>query len=106
MSVVALITARGGSKGIPGKNIKSLAGKPLIGWTIDAAKQASCVERVVVSTEDAEIASTALELGADVPFKRPTRLAKDDTPSIAPVLHAISRLPNYEWILLLQTTSP
>lgn len=106
MSVLALIPARGGSKGIPRKNIKPLAGKPLIGWTIDAAKQASCIDRIVVSTEDEEIACVARELGADVPFMRPAELASDDAEGIAPVLHAIEKLPEFDWVLLLQPTSP
>ncbi len=106
MSVLAIIPARGGSRGIPRKNIKALMGKPLIGWAIDAAEQSSCVERIIVSTEDEEIALVARKLGADVPFIRPAELAADDTPGIAPVLHVISRLPNYDWVLLLQPTSP
>ena len=106
MSLLAIIPARGGSKGVPRKNIKPLMGKPLIGWSIDVAKQASCIDRIIVSTEDDEIASAARELGADVPFMRPAELAADDTPGIAPVLHAISQLPDYDWVLLLQPTSP
>ncbi len=106
MSLLALIPARGGSKGIPGKNVKVLGGKALIGWSIDAAKRAACVNRIIVTTEDEEIASVARELGADVPFMRPPQLAADDTPGITPVLHAISQLPGYDWLLLLQPTSP
>ena len=106
MSLLAIIPARGGSKGIPRKNIKRLAGKPLIGWTIDAAKRSSCIDSIIVSTEDDEIASVCRELGADVPFMRPAELATDDTPGIAPVLHAILQLPEYDWVLLLQPTSP
>ena len=106
MSILAIIPARGGSKGIPRKNIKPLASKPLIGWTIEAAKQSSCLDRIIVSTEDEEIASVARNLGADVPFMRPAELAADDTPGIAPVLHAISQLTDYDWVLLLQPTSP
>ena len=106
MSILAIIPARGGSKGIPRKNIKPLMGKPLIGWSIDVAKQASCIDRVIVSTEDQEIASVARELGADVPFMRPAELAADETPSIAPVLHVIEQLSEFDWVLLLQPTSP
>jgi len=106
MSLLALISARGGSKGIPRKNIKPLAGKSLIGWTIDAARQSSYIDRIVVTTEDDEIASLSRELGADVPFMRPPELAADDTPGIAPVLHAVDQLPDFEWVLLLQPTSP
>ena len=106
MALLAIIPARGGSKGIRRKNVASLVGKPLIGWSIDAAKRASCIDRIVVSTEDQEIRSVARQLGADVPFMRPAELAADDTPGMAPVLHAISQLPDYEWVLLLQPTSP
>ena len=106
MSLLTLIPARGGSKDIPRKNIKPLMGKALIGWSIDAAKKARCVDRIVVSTEDDEIASVARELGADVPFMRPDELATDGTPGIAPVMHAILQLPDYDWVLLLQPTSP
>jgi CMP-N-acetylneuraminic acid synthetase len=82
LSILAIIPARGGSKAIPRKNIKALSGKPLIGWTIDAAKRSSCIDRLIVSTEDEEIASVARELGTDVPFLRPAELAADDTPGM------------------------
>ena len=106
MRVLAIIPARGGSKGIPRKNIKALAGKPLIAWTIEAALRAQGIETVIVSTEDDEIASVAKQLGAEVPFRRPLALAQDDTPGISPVLHAIEQLPDYDWVMLLQPTSP
>lgn len=106
MKVLALIPARGGSKSIPRKNIMPLAGKPLIGWTIDAARASFGIDRLVVSTEDEEIATVARQFGADIPFMRPAELAADDTPSIAPVVHAIQQLPCYDWLLLLQPTSP
>lgn len=106
LKLLAVIPARGGSKGIPKKNIKPLAGKPLIGWSIDAAKRASCVDRIIVSTEDEQIASAARDLGADVPFVRPAELATDEASSIDVVLHAIEQLPGYDWVLLLQPTSP
>jgi len=106
LSILAIIPARGGSKGIPRKNIKPLMGEPLVGWSIDAAKQASCIDRIIVSTEDEEVASVARGLGADIPFMRPAELAADETPSIYPVLHAIEQLPEYDWVLLLQPTSP
>lgn len=106
MKLLALIPARGGSKGIPRKNIKILAGRPLIGWSIEAARQASCVDGILVSTEDEEVAEVARALGAEVPFLRPMDLAADDTPGIAPVLHAIEQIPDFDWVLLLQPTSP
>lgn len=106
MSLLAIIPARGGSKGIPRKNIRPLCGKPLIAWSIEAALQAAGVDRVIVSTEDEEIAEVARAHGADVPFLRPRELAADDTPGIAPVLHALEQLPGYRDVLLLQPTSP
>jgi CMP-N,N'-diacetyllegionaminic acid synthase len=106
VSTLALIPARGGSKGIPRKNIRHIAGKPLIAWTIEAARDAAGIDRVVVSTDDAEIAEVAIAWGADVPFLRPAELASDDAPGIAPVLHAIGELPGYSRLLLLQPTSP
>ena len=106
MRLLALIPARGGSKGIPRKNIKPLCGKPLIGWSIDAAKKSVFIDQVFVSTEDEEVAAIASDLGAGVPFMRPKELAADDTPGIAPVMHAIDNLPEFDWVLLLQPTSP
>jgi N-acylneuraminate cytidylyltransferase len=106
MSLLAIIPARGGSKGIPRKNIKPLANKPLIAWSIEIAKQTSCIDRLIVSTEDKEICSIAREYGAEVPFMRPPELAADETPGVTPALHAISKLPDYDWVLLLQPTSP
>lgn len=106
-SVLAIIPARGGSKGLPGKNIKILAGKPLIAWTIEEAKKSKYIDRLILSSEDDEIISVAKEWGCEVPFKRPAELAKDDTPGIEPVLHAIETLKEkYDYICLLQPTSP
>ena len=106
MSLLALIPARGGSKEIFRKNIKLLNGKPLIKWTIDTAKKSKSIDRLVVSTDDAEISEIAKKLGAEVPFIRPAEISKDETPGIEPALHAIKNIPNYEWLLLLQPTSP
>lgn len=106
MSLLALIPARGGSKGVPRKNVRLLAGKPLIAWTIEAARQASGVGRIVVSTDDEEIACVAREFGAETPFMRPDVLAQDNTTSMDVVFHALDNLPAYDDILLLQPTSP
>jgi CMP-N-acetylneuraminic acid synthetase len=106
MSLLAVIPARGGSKGIPGKNIRPLCGKPLIAWTIEAALRSPSVDRVVVSTEDEDIAEVARQYGAEAPFLRPIALAQDDTPGVEPVLHALTELPGYSEVLLLQPTSP
>ena len=106
MTLLALIPARGGSKGIPRKNIRPFCGKPLLQWSIDAALAAACVDQVVVSTDDSEIADLAKAGGAEVPFLRPAELATDRAPGIAPVLHALEHLPRVSDVLLLQPTSP
>lgn len=108
---LVVIPARGGSKGLPRKNISDVAGKPLIAWTIECARDAECVERTIVSTDTEEIAEAARRCGAEVPFLRPAELAQDDTPGIAPLLHAIDWLSTNEgyfpeWVMLLQATSP
>lgn len=109
--IVGLITARGGSKGLPGKNIRPLGGKPLIAWTISAAQRADSLVRVVVSTDDTEIADVAREYGAEVPFMRPAELAQDRSPHIDVVLHALDALASADGVVpdalvLLQPTSP
>ncbi len=106
MNTFALIPARGGSKEIPGKNIKILAGKPLIVWTIEAALSSSLRGGVIVSTDDLEIAEIARRAGAQVPFMRPAELAGDHSPMLGTVLHALDQLPQYNSVLLLQPTSP
>ena len=106
MSIFALIPARGGSKGIPRKNIKELCGKPLIAWSIEAAQKASSVDQIVVSTDNEEIADIARSYGAEVPFLRPAELAQDDTPGIATVHHALEQFTAVKQLLLLQPTSP
>ena len=106
VTAIAVVPARGGSKGIPRKNVKSLAGRPLIAWTIAAALEARRFERVVVSTDDEEIAEIARGAGASVPFLRPAALARDDTPGIDPVLHALEQLPGFDEVAMLQPTSP
>lgn len=105
--ILALITARGGSKGIPGKNIKLLGGEPLINWTIGAAKTSSYIDRLILSTDDSLIASKAKEAGCDVPFRRPAYLAEDTSSSMDVIIHALSMIEEqYDFILLLQPTSP
>lgn len=89
MNTTALICARGGSKGVPGKNIKPLAGKPLIAWAIEQAKAVPRIHRVVVSTDSEEIAQVARDFGADVPFIRPPELARDDSPEWLAWRHAV-----------------
>lgn len=104
--VLAVIPARGGSKGVPRKNIRMLAGKPLIAWTISVAKESKYIDRLIISSEDEEIIEVARRLGCEAPFVRPIELARDDTPGIEPVLHALRMLPGYDYVVLLQPTSP
>lgn len=104
--MLALITARAGSKGLPRKNILLAGGKPLLAWTVDAAISAECVERVVLSSDDHEIMDAARSAGCDVPFCRPAHLASDVATSIDVVLHALDQLPGYDYVILLQPTSP
>jgi N-acylneuraminate cytidylyltransferase len=86
---VAIIPARGGSKRIPRKNIRPFHGKPIIGWSIEAARESGCFERVIVSTDDAEIAGVAREFGAETPFVRPAELADDIAPTGVVMAHAV-----------------
>lgn len=109
-SRMALIPARGGSKGLPHKNIRLLGDKPLIGWTIEAALNSACFTRVVVSTDDAEIADISKSYGAEVPFQRPAELANDQAKSIDVVIQALQWFEGlgqkFDQIALLQPTSP
>ena len=108
--ILAIIPARGGSKRLPRKNILDLAGKPLIAWTIEAALKSKYIDRVIVSTDDDEIANISKKYGADVPFMRPNELATDETQSIYAVIDLINTLKvyddNYDYVILLQPTSP
>ena len=106
MKNIALITARGGSKGIPRKNILPFAGKPLIHWTIQAAKKSKYIDLIFVSTDDQEIAEVSRKAGAVVPFLRPSYLANDFSPSIDTVIHTLNEFNNFDYIFLLQPTSP
>lgn len=108
--VLGLVLARGGSKGLPGKNVRDLCGKPLIAWTIEAACAARCLDALVVSTDDKAIASLAKQYGAEVPFIRPPELASDTASSIDVVEHAIEFLAaagrTFDIVVLLEPTSP
>lgn len=105
--VLAVIPARGGSKGIPRKNIKSIAGKPLIAWTIETAKKSKYIDRLICSSDDLEIIGVAKEHNCEVPFIRPAELAVDTTSSIDVILHALDSLEeNYDICIMLEPTSP
>ncbi len=110
MTTVAFIPARGGSKGIPGKNIKEIAGKPLIVWSIEQAKNSKLVDKVIVSTDSEEIAEIAKENGAEVPFLRPKEISGDTASTESAMLHYCDWLEknneSYDNLLLVQATSP
>lgn len=110
MRVLGLIPARGGSRGIPQKNVRLLGGKPLLQYTVEAALGARGLSRVVLSTEDEEIAALGRQCGVDVPFRRPPELAQDDTPTLPVVLHAVSWLEGvgdrFDAVCVLQPTHP
>ncbi len=103
--VLAVIPARGGSKGVPGKNLRELGGKELIRWTIEAAIATTGIDRTLVTTDDETIARVARGAGAEV-IDRPAELATDDAPTIDAVLHAIAGLPDESIVILLQPTTP
>jgi CMP-N,N'-diacetyllegionaminic acid synthase len=109
--VLGLVTARGGSRGIPGKNIRPLGGRPLIAWTLDSAAASGAFERIVVSTDDQAIAEVARAHGGDVPFLRPPELALDTTPHLPVVQHAVAWLAEHQGyrpdlVMILQPTAP
>ena len=110
--ILAVIPARGGSKGVARKNIRPICGKPLIAYTIETALAARhLLHRTIVSTDDSEIAAVAREHGADVPFSRPTELAGDKVPTLPVLQHAVSFIETqddikFDWVLLLQPTAP
>jgi len=104
--VLAIIPARGGSKGVSRKNLRNLAGKPLIAWTIEEAKQSKYIDRLILSSEDDEIIKIAREFGCEVPFVRPSELAQDETAGIDPLLHALGEVGGYDYVISLQPTSP
>jgi N-acylneuraminate cytidylyltransferase len=106
-SILAIIPARGGSKGVRRKNLREIAGKPLIAWAIEAGRKSQYIDRLILSSDDPEIISMARSWSCEVPFVRPAELARDEAPGIDPVLHALSALPeSYDYIVLLQPTSP
>jgi len=110
-TILTIIPARGGSKGLPGKNTKALGGKPLIAWTIEHATSCEYIDRIIVSTDNEEIAEISIEHGAEVPFMRPWELATDKASTIDAIRHVLRWLGESEnfrprYVLLLQPTSP
>jgi CMP-N,N'-diacetyllegionaminic acid synthase len=111
VTVLGVITARAGSKGIPGKNTRLLGGKPLIVHTIDAAQESGVFDRLILSTDDEQAAAIARGRGCDVPFMRPDSLARDDTPHLPVMQHALGWLRDHDqyapdWVMILLPTSP
>lgn len=109
--IIAIVPARGGSKGLPGKNIKKLCGKPLIAWSIEAGLGSQYIDEVVVTTDSEEIASIARAFGASVPFIRPAELASDTATSFDVIKHAIAFYEyelqkKFDYVVLLEPTSP
>lgn len=108
--ILAIIPARGGSKGLPGKNIKEFHGKPLIAWAIEKANNCKYIDRLIISTDSTEIADVAIEYGAEVPFLRSAELAQDNTPMIPVIIDAINRISKtpdeYDYAIMLQANSP
>ena len=109
-SILGIIPARGGSKGIPFKNIVDLNGKPLIRWAIEASISCRFIDKTIVSTNDSKIKKISLESGAEVPFKRPEIYSRDDSTSFSVIEHALNWLKkhgqNFDVVVLLQPTSP
>jgi CMP-N-acetylneuraminic acid synthetase len=110
MRILAIIPARGGSKGVPRKNIKLLSGVPLLAYTSRVAKKSHLISKVVLSTDDQEIAQVGMEEGIEVPFLRPSELAQDSTPTLPVLQHALahydSKGENFDAVCLLEVTSP
>lgn len=110
MRVLGIVPARGGSKGIPGKNVRPLGGKPLLAWTAESALAARRLSRVVLTTDDEKIAEVGRACGLEVPFLRPAELAMDDTPTLPVLQHAVAELEKkgnrFDAVCLLQPTSP
>ena len=105
-SVLAIIPARGGSKGIPQKNIKNLGGIPLILWTIKAARNAKCIDEIIVSTDDPDIQQISVNAGVRAPFLRDKKLAQDDSLRNDVIKDVLDRFPGFDYMIFLQPTSP
>ncbi len=105
--VLGVIVARGGSKGVPGKNLIDLCGRPALAWTIEAGLKSMAIGRLILSTDSPEMADIARQMGCEVPFMRPTYLAQDDTPINKVILHALDMCGDgFDYVLKLQASSP
>lgn len=104
--ILAVIPARGGSKGVPRKNIKLAGGKPLIAWVIEAAKTSAYIDRLILSSDDNEVIRVAATYKCEVPFVRPSEFAQDNSSSSDVIVHALSKISGYDYVMLLQPTSP
>lgn len=105
-TVLAVITARGGSKGVPDKNIRQVDGRPLIAWSVEQAKASRLLDRVILSSDSPKIIAAARNAGCDVPFTRPAELATDEVGTIDVLRHAMAQVPRHDYLVLLQPTSP
>jgi N-acylneuraminate cytidylyltransferase len=104
--ILAVIPARGGSKGVPGKNIRPAGGKPLIAWIIEAAKKSKYIDRLILSSDDRDIIDVSVKHGCEAPFVRPPELARDESSVSDVIVHALNNITGYDFVLLLQPTSP
>ena len=104
--IFAIIPARGGSKGVPRKNIRPAGGKPLIAWMIEAAKKSKYIDRLILSSDDDEIISVAREYKCEVPFVRPAALAQDKSLTSDAIVHALNKISGHDYVMVLQPTSP
>jgi N-acylneuraminate cytidylyltransferase len=105
--VLGIVPARAGSQGLPGKNTRTLAGRPMIAWTLEACREATVLDQVVVSTDDDAVAEVAREMGMEPPFRRPAALSGPDASVIDAVAHALATLGGrWDYVVLLQPTSP
>jgi N-acylneuraminate cytidylyltransferase len=105
-SFLAVIPARGGSRALPKKNVMPIAGKPMIAWTIEEAKKSKYIDKLILSSEDPEIINISKYYGCEAPFIRPNELSKDDVPAVKAILHAISIFNNFDYVIMLQPSSP
>jgi len=104
--ILAVVLARGGSKGLPGKNLMPLGGRPMIAWSVKAASESRLVDRAVVSTDDPAIAEAARAAGGDIPFTRPAEFARDESSVHESMIHALDQLGTFDYVVALQATSP